>query len=54
MNERNEIIKRFKGSKKKLRIFERIKNKQLVPYKTLIGKFFERVDSIKNIGAIAR
>ena len=48
-----EIIKRLSGSKKKLNVFERIKNNQLVPYYTVINKFFEGRETIKNIWAVA-
>ena len=53
INIRNEIIRRFRGSKKKLNIFEKIKNKQLTPYYTLVGKFFEGLESVKKGWSIA-
>ena len=53
INIRNDINRRLRGSRKKLNIFEKIKNKQLTPYYTLVGKFFEGLESVKKGWSIA-
>ena len=54
INRRKEIIRRFRGSKKKLNIFEKIKNKLLALCKKLVGDFFKGLKGFKNLMTVAR
>ena len=53
VNRMKEIIRRFRGSKKKLNVFETIKNKWLALHTKLIGKFFEGLKSFKKLVTVA-
>ena len=53
-NRRKEIIRILRGSKKKLNIFEKIKNKQLALYKIFVRKFFEILKSFEDLMTVAR
>ena len=53
-NRRKEIMRILRGSKKKLNIFEKIKNKQLALYKIFVRKFFEILKSFEDLMTVAR
>ena len=53
-NRRKEITRILRGSKKKLNIFEKIKNKQLVLNKIFVRKFFEILKSFEDLMTVAR
>ena len=53
-NRRKEIIRILRGSKKKLNIFEKIKNKQLALNKIFVRKFFEILKSFEDLMTVAR
>ena len=53
-NRRKEIMRILRGSKKKLNIFEKIKNKQLALYKIFVRKFFEIVKNFDDPMTVER
>ena len=53
-NRRKEIIRILRGSKKKLNIFEKIKNNQLALNKIFVRKFFEILKSFEDLMTVAR